>query len=82
MSNHNKCIKSSEFAQWEYCPRQWYLAKTLGRRFNSGPSRKGMEMHEDQSHAVKNVQSAQTTFVKTTFAIGGVLCILFYLLSR
>jgi len=76
-------IKASEFSTWEYCPRQWYLSKTIGRRINNSSSRRGVELHNIQSKAVKTVQNEQSRFITaTTLTIGGIICILFFLLSR
>jgi hypothetical protein len=81
---NKKTIKASEFSMWEYCPRQWYLHKTIGRRINDSFSRKGLESHNIQSQAVKAVQKEQSTFITaTTVTIGGIICLyLFFWLLR
>jgi hypothetical protein len=71
-------IKASEFAQWEYCPRQWYLNKTGGMRFNREASRRGVAYHNAQSEGVKSVQQGQTKLV-VALVIGGIICLFFLL---
>jgi CRISPR/Cas system-associated exonuclease Cas4 (RecB family) len=72
-------IKASEFGQWEYCPRQWYLSKTMGKRISSEASRRGVAYHNSKSEGVKSIQHDQTKFIYA-LVIGGILCIYFFLL--
>jgi hypothetical protein len=70
--------KASEFAQWEYCPRQWYFSKTLGNRMNSEASRRGVAYYNAKSEGVKSIQQGQAKFI-IALAIGGIVCIFFFL---
>ncbi|HUL01016.1 MAG TPA: hypothetical protein VLX29_09185 [Nitrospirota bacterium] len=71
-------IKASEFGQWEYCPRQWYLSKTMGMRINSDAIRRGIVYHNAKAERVKSVQRNQTKLIAAS-AIGGIICIFCFL---
>ncbi len=72
---------SSEFKQWDYCPRQWYLRRTLGKKHGtSAAARRGIDHHQKISKGVKEVQFAQGLF-KAALIAGGVICLLL-LVSR
>ncbi len=75
---NKRFIKSSEFGQWEHCPRQWYLNKTKGMRIKSGDCRKGVAYHKSKAEGVKSVQRDQAKLL-TALAIGGIICLFFLL---
>ncbi len=75
---HKKFISSSEFGQWAFCPRQWYLMKMRRKRINTSPIRRGNEFHMNMSHGIKAAQKAQSRF-KTFCILGVIVCIFWYL---
>lgn len=81
MMKNNRNRNSNEFRQWDYCPRQWYLNKTQGKRRGNSATRKGMDFHRNMSKGVKSVQTAQRVFKTAAIITGGVICI-FLLASR
>ena len=81
MTNNKRNANSNEFRQWDYCPRQWYLKKTLGKRCGNSAIRKGVEFHRNMSKGVKSLQTAQRVFKAAAVITGGVIC-LFLLASR
>ena len=74
-----KFIKASEFGQWEYCPRKWYLSKTMGMWFDRDASKRGVAYHNAKSEGVKSIQREQTKLIATALVIGGIVCIFFFL---
>ena len=82
MKNKKPFICSNEFKQWDFCPKQWYFIKTGKMRVtSSAASRKGIEFHKNQSYGIKAVQRAQSKF-KTSVIIGGLVCLLWFLLRQ
>jgi hypothetical protein len=79
--NNSPYIGSSEFKQWVFCPRHWYLLRTTGKRAQ-GPQiptvRRGVEYHTAKSREVINVQKKQSAFV-TAAVLGGIACIIWLL---
>jgi hypothetical protein len=75
---NKRFIKASEYSQWEYCPRQWYLHKTKGRKSNTEASRRGIAYHNNMSQGVKSVQHEQSNFIATLVIGGIIVCILFF----
>ena len=81
MKQEKQKINSNEYRQWDYCPRQWYLRQTLGRRNgNNSARRRGMKYHQNMAHGIKSVQIAQSRFRTAAIITGGVIC-LFLLVS-
>ncbi len=82
MNKNKPFIGSNEFKQYDFCPRQWYFIKTGKMRVtSSAASRKGIAFHKNQSYGIKAVQRAQLKF-KTTILIGGLVCLLWFLLRQ
>ena len=73
-------IRSSEMRSWSYCPRQWYLRRTTGRKISCQASKRGLEFHNKQAQHVRAVRNTQSILTKTLM-IGGIVC-LFLLLSQ
>lgn len=80
MKKKNRETSSSEFRQWDFCPRQWFFIRTVGRKRKNAASRKGMEFHRNMSGGVKEVQKAQRWFMAAAIT-GGIVCI-FLLVSQ
>ncbi len=80
MKKNDLFIRSSEIKQWDYCPRQWYLLRTTGRKINSQAAKRGLEYHNRQAKGVKAVQKTQSFLIKSILT-GGIIC-LFWFLSR
>jgi hypothetical protein len=78
---NKRFTKASEYSQWEYCPRQWYMSKTRGRKINTEASRRGVVYHNQMSQGVKSVQHDQSKFL-AALVIGGIACILLYWLRQ
>lgn len=73
---NNTNIRASEIKQWAFCPRQWYLQRTTGRRSCGGPAaRKGEEFHRNKARGVQEVRKAQSALTKALM-IGGIVCLL------
>ena len=79
-------INASELKQWDFCPKQWYLLRTGGRRriqqqlCSNQASRRGQEFHQKKSGPVKQAQKTQSV-ISNFLTIGGLAC-LFWLLSH
>jgi len=76
--NNSPYIGSSEFKQWAFCPRHWYLLRTTGKRASGPAVRRGVEFHTRKSKEVINVQKKQSAFV-TAVILGGIACIIWLL---
>ena len=72
-------IGASEFNQWNYCPRKWYLERTTGIRIDTPEIRKGKEFHNMRGKDARQVQKTQSALI-AAITIGGIAC-LFLLLS-
>jgi hypothetical protein len=81
MKKNKPFIGSNEFKQWDFCPRQWYLIKTGKAKVITSASRRGISFHKNQSYGIKAVQQAQSKFKKTVL-IGGIVCLLWFLLRQ
>ncbi len=81
MTQKNKPnINASEIKRWDYCPRQWYLQRTRGKRIvQNNASKRGLVYHQQQAGPVRQAQKTQSCIRKYAI-IGGVAC-LFWLLS-
>ena len=76
-----KDISPTWIRQWCFCPRQWFLFRTTGRKVDVTPeSKRGVEFHLNESRKVEAVRRTQTA-LKVTILAGGVLCMLFWLFS-
>jgi len=71
-------IRASEIRQWCFCPRQWYLFRTTGRKVMTAASMRGIDFHLKESHKVEAVQRTQWFFT-ATLIMGGVACIIWFL---
>ena len=82
MTQKNKPnINASEIKRWDYCPRQWYLQRTGGRKIKqSNAAQRGVVYHQQQAEPVRKAQKTQSCITKYA-AIGGMAC-LFWLLSH
>lgn len=68
-----KNIRASEIRQWCFCPRQWYLLRTTGRRVVTAATKRGVDFHLKESRKVEAVQKMQLAFV-AYLIIGGIVC--------
>ena len=75
-----KDIPPSWIRQWCFCPRQWFLFRTTGRKVETADSRRGMEFHERESRKVEAMRRTQKALKITVYA-GGALCLMLWLLS-
>ncbi len=78
MKKNNPFIRSSEIKQWDYCPRQWYLLRTTGRKINTQAAKRGLEYHQKEAKGVKAVQKTQSLLI-TSILTGGIICLLWFL---
>jgi hypothetical protein len=74
----NNNIRASELSQWCFCPRQWYLFRTTGRKVMTPSSKRGIDFHVKESQKVEAVKSTQWVFA-TILIIGGMACIIWLL---
>lgn len=72
-----KSIGAYEVRQWCFCPRQWYLFRTMGRIKRASNSRKGMEFHRSASRPIKAIQKTQSMIV-TAIVMGGIVCLIWF----
>ena len=72
-------IRSNEIRQYCFCPRQWYLFRTTGKRVVCAASRRGEEFHKKAAQPIKAIQRTQS-FMVALIIIGGIACI-FWLFS-
>ncbi len=71
-------ISAGEIRQWCYCPRQWYLLRTGGRRLMTPASRQGVAYHQKEAVKVKAVVRSQSALV-TILILGGAACCIWLL---
>lgn len=74
---NKRYIAASEFKQWAFCPRHWYLLRTTGKRANSSNARRGTLYHNAKAEGVKKVQKTQAVLLWVI--LGGIAC---FFLSR
>ncbi len=79
MENRSIRISSHEIKQYAFCPRQWYLLRTTGRRVNDAFIREGAAFHHEKARQIRRIKTTQDVLVFLC-AVGIVLC-LFFLLS-
>jgi hypothetical protein len=79
MENRFARISSHEIKQWAFCPRQWYLLRTTGRRVDNAFIRKGSSFHHAKARQIRKIKIMQNILVSLV-VIGAALC-LFFLLS-
>jgi hypothetical protein len=77
---HINDIGASEFNQWNYCPKKWYLERTTGIKPRTPEIRKGEEFHNMRGKGVMKVQKTQSALI-ATIIIGGLTCLFFFLSS-
>ena len=72
-------IRASEMQSWSFCPKQWYLCRTTGKKPDSPAIQKGKAYHVQESKSVRNVQRTQKSIVKYALIGGAIACLLWYL---
>ncbi len=80
MKQEKRKTNSNEYRQWDYCPRQWYLFKTTGRKIRCQASKRGLEFHHRQAQSVQAVQNTQSFLMKIIIT-GGIVCLFWLLLQ-
>ena len=74
----SKNINASEIRQWCFCPRQWYLLRTTGRKVVTFATKRGVDFHLKESRKVEAVKRMQLA-LGTTLIIGGIVCCILFL---
>ncbi len=67
-------IRSSELAQWCFCPRQWYLFRTTGKKPEGRAVTRGLIYHKGKAGNIQSIQRMQRALVMTA-ALGGIACL-------
>jgi hypothetical protein len=71
-------IGSSEFKQWAFCPRHWYLLRTTGKRAQGSSAQRGVDYHTRKSREVISVKKTQSAFIAAVI-LGGIVCLILLL---
>ncbi len=72
--NYSDTIRSSELAQWRFCPRQWYLFRTTSKKPEGRAVTRGLMYHKGKAGNVQSIQRTQRAIVITA-ALGGIACL-------